>query len=350
MHAVVLLFLIKLFFLCALCDLSGEFFFSQITFMQEKLPQAIFLMGPTASGKTALAVELVKRFPLEIISVDSALVYRGMDIGTAKPGADVLRAAPHHLIDIREPSEPYSAAEFRHDALAAMEAISARGHVPLLVGGTFLYFRALEHGLSNMPAADPAVRAQLDEELQHNGLPALFRRLQAVDPQAAARIHENDPQRVLRALEVYTLTGQPISTLQAAGRGEPLPWRLLKLALVPADRSVLHARIERRLTAMLEGGFEDEVKALRARGDLHAELPALRAVGYRQMWAVLAGAADPAAVAERILVATRQYARRQLTWLRGEAGVEYFECDDKAVIERLNRRLAEWLELTTIKK
>jgi tRNA dimethylallyltransferase len=313
---------------------------------QEKQPPAIFLMGPTASGKSARAVELVKRFPLEIISVDSVLVYRGMDIGTAKPGKAVLRAAPHHLIDIRDPSEPYSAAEFRTDALAVMADITARGQVPLLVGGTFLYFRALEHGLSDMPAADPGLRALQDAECQRDGLPALYRRLQAVDPAAAARIQATDPQRILRALEVQALTGQPMSVLQASGRGEPLPYRLLKLALVPADRAVLHARIEQRLAAMLAGGFEDEVRALQARGDLHAELPALRAVGYRQMWACLNGEVATAAVADKILAATRQYARRQLTWLRGEPGLEYVEFDAGTGSERLAGCLDAWLEMS----
>ena len=313
--------------------------------MTTELPQAIFLMGPTASGKTDIAVELVRRFPLEIISVDSALVYRGMDIGTAKPGADILREAPHHLIDIRDPAEAYSAAEFRRDALQAMAEIRARGRVPLLVGGTFLYFRALEQGLSPLPAADPDLRAQLEEELERVGLSAMHRRLQAVDAPAAARIHATDPQRILRALEVYELTGQPISELQAAGRGEPLAARLLKLALLPADRAVLHARIEQRLAVMLAGGFADEVRTLMARGDLHAELPAMRAVGYRQMWAALAAGEDPQAAAERILVATRQYARRQLTWLRGEAGVECFESATGDPAARLAGRLGEWLEM-----
>jgi len=316
--------------------------------MQENFPQAIFLMGPTASGKTAAAVELVRHFPLEIISVDSVLVYRGMDIGTAKPGADILRVAPHHLIDIRDPSEPYSAAEFRDDALAAMADIRERGRVPLLTGGTFLYFRALEYGLSDMPAADPVVRERLEDVLGREGLPAMYRRLQSVDPVAAARIHATDPQRILRALEVYELTGQPLSALHATGRGEPLPWHVLKLALVPAERAILHARIGQRLDAMLAGGFEDEVRALRARGDLHAELPALRAVGYRQMWAALTGRENMDEVAERILVATRQYARRQLTWLRGEPGAEYFELDDDRLVDRLRRRLDEWLDLTAI--
>ena len=315
----------------------------------KSLPQAIFLMGPTASGKTAAAMELVRHFPLEIISVDSALVYRGMDIGTAKPGADILRVAPHHLIDIRDPSEPYSAAEFREDALVAMADIRERGRVPLLTGGTFLYFRALEYGLSDLPAADPAVRERLEDVLRREGLPAMYQRLQSVDPAAAARIHATDPQRILRALEVYELTGQPLSALHATGRGEPLPWRVLKLGLVPADRAVLHARIGQRLATMLAAGLEGEVRALQARGDLQAELPALRAVGYRQMWAALEGRENMDEVAERILVATRQYARRQLTWLRGEPDVEYFELDDERLVQQLQRRLDEWLDLTMIK-
>ena len=312
--------------------------------MTKPLPPAIFLMGPTASGKTAVAVELVKRFPLEIISVDSAQIYRGMDIGTAKPNKQELAKAPHRLIDIRDPTETYSAAEFRRDALRIMDDIHQRGRIPLLVGGTFLYFRALEHGLSEMPPADPAVRAELEEDLRRDGLAALHRRLAAVDAEAAARIHATDPQRILRALEVYTLTGQPLSALHAAGRGEPLPWQVLKLALVPGERAVLHARIEQRLAVMLAGGFEAEVRSLMARGDLDAELPALRAVGYRQMWSVLAGEADRDALAERILVATRQYARRQLTWLRSEPGVERFELEDPQLTARLRRRLDEWLD------
>ncbi len=314
--------------------------------MQENtLPQAIFLMGPTASGKTSAAVALAERFPLEVISVDSALVYRGMDIGTAKPDADILRSIPHHLIDIREPSETYSAADFRRDALGIMEDVRRRSCIPLLVGGTFLYFRALEYGLSDMPASDPKVRAALEAELERNGLTALHQRLARVDPQAAARIHATDRQRILRALEVYAITAKPLSTLHASGRGDPLPWRVLKLALVPGDRGILHARIEQRLAAMLAAGFEDEVRALMARPDLHAELPALRAVGYRQMWSALASGSAGEAVAGQILVATRQYARRQLTWLRTESGLEEFEMEAPRLHARLQERLNEWLEL-----
>jgi tRNA dimethylallyltransferase len=312
--------------------------------MNESLPPAIFLMGPTASGKTELAVELVQHFPLEIISVDSALVYRGMDIGTAKPGPEVLAVAPHRLIDIRDPAEPYSAAEFRHDALAAMADITQQGCVPLLVGGTFLYFRALQYGLSDMPAADPEVRARLEAEQRAQGLDYLYRRLQQVDPSAAARLHPSDPQRIQRALEVYEVTGRPISEWHAQGRGEQLPYRVLKLALIPSDRESLHRGIERRLQQMLDAGFEDEVRALADRGDLNPELPALRAVGYRQMWACLSGELDRGEVSEKILVATRQYARRQLTWLRGEADTESFDSTDPASRTALVQRVGDWLE------
>jgi tRNA dimethylallyltransferase len=310
---------------------------------QPFLPPAIFLMGPTASGKTDLAVELVQRFPLEIISVDSALVYRGMDVGTAKPGPEVLAVAPHRLIDIRDPSEPYSAAEFRADALAAMAEITAQGRVPLLVGGTLLYFRALQYGLSDMPAAEPAVRARLEAEQREHGLDYLYQRLRHVDPETAARLHASDPQRIQRALEVYEVTGKPLSEWHASGRGETLPYRLLKLALMPADRAQLHRRIEQRLQQMLASGFEDEVRALFERGDLNPELPALRAVGYRQLWACLAGELERDQLAEKIIVATRQYARRQLTWLRGETDAECFDSYDPAARAALARRVDAWL-------
>jgi len=310
---------------------------------EHQLPPAIFLMGPTATGKTELAVELVRRHPLEVISVDSALVYRGMDIGTAKPTGDILRQAPHRLIDIRDPAQPYSAAAFRADALAAMTEITAAGHVPLLVGGTFLYFRALQQGLSALPAADPAVRARLQVALHHDGLDALYRRLSEVDPASAARLQASDPQRILRALEVYEITGKPMSALLARGRGEALPYRLLKLALIPGDRTVLHQRIAARLEAMLSAGFESEVRRLMARGDLSSELPALRAVGYRQMWRYLGGEIGREEALGRIIAATRQYARRQLTWLRGEADVECFTAEAPDTPSRIGARVAAWL-------
>jgi len=313
--------------------------------MNDDLPPAIFLMGPTASGKTGVAVELVRRLPLDIISVDSVLVYRGMDIGTAKPGPDILATAPHRLIDIRDPSEAYSAAEFRADALAAMAEISAQGRVPLLVGGTFLYFRALEQGLSGMPAADPEIRARLEAEARRNGLASLHTRLARVDPQAAARIHATDPQRILRALEVYEQTGEPMSVFHARGRNATLPYRLLKLALLPQDRAILHDRIAARCSAMLAAGLVEEVRRLFLRGDLTPELPAMRAVGYRQVWACLAGEIGYAELPERVIVATRQYARRQLTWLRAEVNIEHYPVEDDTVADRVVRRIGDWLGL-----
>jgi tRNA dimethylallyltransferase len=308
------------------------------------LPPAVFLMGPTASGKTAVAVELVNQFPFEIISVDSVLVYRGMDIGTAKPGAEILRAAPHRLIDIRDPSEPYSAAEFRVDALDAMAEITARGRVPLLVGGTMLYFRALEKGLSEMPPADPEVRALLEDQAQQLGLAAMHARLQQVDPVSAARIHANDPQRIQRALEVYELSGRPLSSFHAQGRATALPYRLAKLVLAPADRALLQRRIEQRFNAMLAAGFVDEVRRLFRRADLGRELPAMRAVGYRQAWAWLEGLGSYEEMVNQAIVATRQYAKRQLTWLRSEEDTRWFDTGAGDVTPELARHLRGWLE------
>ncbi|KZC17479.1 tRNA (adenosine(37)-N6)-dimethylallyltransferase MiaA [Rhodanobacter sp. FW510-R12] len=290
-------------------------------------PLAIFLMGPTASGKTALACELSERFPLDLVSVDSALVYRGMDIGTAKPDPATLARYPHALVDIRDPGQPYSAADFRADALPVMQRISARGRVPLLVGGTGLYFRALQQGLSDLPEADPATRARLAAEAGQLGWPAMHVRLARLDPVAAGRIGCNDVQRLQRALEVIELTGRPLSELQRGGAAMHFPWRVLKLALLPADRQVLHDRIARRFDAMLAEGFLDEVRALRARGDLHADLPAIRAVGYRQAWEHLDGQTDAAGFRDRAIFATRQLAKRQITWLRSEVGARLFDPD-----------------------
>ncbi|NNG12803.1 MAG: tRNA (adenosine(37)-N6)-dimethylallyltransferase MiaA [Halobacteria archaeon] len=308
------------------------------------LPPAVFLMGPTASGKTAVAVELVNEFPFEIISVDSALVYRGMDIGTAKPDAEILRAAPHRLIDIRDPSEPYSAAEFRADALDAMAEITARGRVPLLVGGTMLYFRALEKGLSEMPPADPEVRALLEEQAQQLGRAAMHARLQQVDPVSAARIHANDPQRIQRALEVYELSGRPLSSFHAQGRATALPYRLAKLVLAPADRALLQRRIEQRFNAMLAAGFADEVRSLFRRADLGRELPAMRAVGYRQAWVWLEGRVSYEEMVNQAIVATRQYAKRQLTWLRSEEDTWWFDAGAGDVTPEVAHHLQGWLE------
>jgi len=288
-------------------------------------PLAIFVSGPTASGKTDLALALRQRLPCEIISVDSAMIYRGMDIGTAKPDAATLATAPHRLIDIRDPSERYSAATFRDDALAAMREISAAGAIPLLVGGTGLYFRTLEQGISPLPAADPTLRAALAAAGEQQGWPALHRQLAAVDPVAAARINPHDPQRLQRALEVYQLTGRPISDHWAEQKRQTLPWQPVKIALVPADRQRLHQRIADRFEAMLAAGFLDEVAALMARSDLQPELPALRAVGYRQAWQHLSGAIDAATMQQRAIAATRQYAKRQITWLRREEGYHWIE-------------------------
>ena len=289
-------------------------------------PLAIFLMGPTASGKTALACALSERFPLGLISVDSALVYRGMDIGTAKPDAATLARYPHALVDIRDPADAYSAAEFRADALAAMQRIDAQGKVPLLVGGTGLYFRALQQGLSDLPEAVPALRARLAGEAEQLGWPAMHARLARLDPLAATRIGCHDAQRLQRALEVIELTGRPLSEQQRGARTR-FPWRVLKLALLPADRGELHARIARRFDAMLAAGFLDEVRALRRRGDLHAELPAMRAVGYRQAWEHLEGLTDPAGFRDRGIFATRQLAKRQITWLRSDFSARRLDPD-----------------------
>ncbi|MFL6607940.1 tRNA (adenosine(37)-N6)-dimethylallyltransferase MiaA [Pseudomonas alvandae] len=306
-----------------------------------QLPPAIFLMGPTAAGKTDLAIELTKVLPCELISVDSALVYRGMDIGTAKPSKELLAEFPHRLIDILDPAEAYSAADFRRDALQAMAEITARGKIPLLVGGTMLYYKALVDGLADMPAADPEVRAQIEEEAARLGWQALHEQLAAIDPESAARIHPNDPQRLSRALEVYRVSGQSMTALrqrqsaqstEAAASGlQQLPYTVANLAIAPADRQVLHRRIEQRFTLMLEQGFIDEVVALRERSDLHAGLPSIRAVGYRQVWDYLDGKLTSAEMRERGIIATRQLAKRQFTWLRSWTDLHWLDsldCDN----------------------
>jgi tRNA dimethylallyltransferase len=309
----------------------------------DQRPLAIFLMGPTASGKTALACELSERFPVELVSVDSALVYRGLDIGSAKPDAPTLARYPHALIDIREPGEPYSAADFRADAVAAMQAITARGHVPLLVGGTGLYFRALQRGLSALPEANPSIRERLTQEAQRLGWPAMHLRLNELDPVAAQRIGANDAQRLQRALEVIELTGRPLSEQQQGGSGERFPWRVLKLALLPEDRSLLHERIARRFDAIIAAGLLDEVRALRARGDLHVDLPAIRAVGYRQAWEHLDGLVDAATFRDKGVFATRQLAKRQITWLRSELDARTFDPDREDLAGRASEALRLFL-------
>ncbi len=279
-------------------------------------PLAIFLMGPTASGKSALAMELVQRLPCDIISVDSALVYRGMDIGTAKPTATELALAPHRLIDLLDPAQAYSAADFCRDALREMAAITAAGRIPLLVGGTMLYYKALLDGLSPLPEADPQIRAQIEAEAQALGWAVLHQQLLQIDPVAGARIHPNDPQRLSRALEVYRITGKSMTELTQQS-GCELPYRTLQYAIAPTDRALLRQRIAERFDAMLAQGFEAEVRTLFERGDLSPDLPSIRCVGYRQMWDYLAGVIDYEEMRYRGTVATNQLAKRQLTWLRG---------------------------------
>lgn len=297
-------------------------------------------MGATATGKTDLAVELVRRLPCEIISVDSAMVYRGMDIGTAKPGADVLAEAPHRLIDIRDPAEVYSAAEFRDDALREIAAIHAAGAVPLLVGGTMLYFRALHHGLAEMPAADSRIRRALEEEAGRLGWDAMHRKLARVDAQSARRIHPNDPQRIQRALEVHALTGVPLSAWHQNASRSSFPYPLRQLILEPDARAALHQRIERRFDRMLERGFVEEVAQLRARPDLGLDKPAIRAVGYRQVWQYLDGTLSYEAMRERGIIATRQLAKRQMTWLRGLDEAARFHSLDRNLLDKV----LKWLE------
>ena len=309
------------------------------------LPPAIFLMGPTASGKTDLALALARVLPCELISVDSALVYRGMDIGTAKPDRATLDAFPHHLVDIRDPAEAYSAADFRRDALAAMADITARGRIPLLVGGTMLYYKALLEGLADMPGADAEVRAELEARAERDGLVALHAELQAVDPQSAARIHPNDPQRLVRALEVWRVSGMTMTQLRAqqrdaASQDGGLPYTVAQLAIAPAQRQTLHERIAQRFDLMLEQGFVAEVERLHRRGDLHGEVPSIRAVGYRQVWDHLEGRLSAAQMRERGIIATRQLAKRQFTWLRSWQNVQWLDSLDCDNLPRALKYLA----------
>jgi tRNA dimethylallyltransferase len=280
-------------------------------------PQAVAIMGPTASGKTAAALAIAARVPAEIISVDSALVYRGMDIGTAKPSREELASVPHHLIDILDPLDSYSVAQFRTDTLRLVGEIVARGRLPLLVGGTMLYFKGLADGLDDLPGADPAIRAELEDEAAQLGWPAMHARLATLDPETAARLKPNDAQRIQRALEIIRLSGKPMSALLAQRAPEELPFELTSFALEPSDRAVLHERIARRFDIMLKGdALLDEVEHLRRRGDLHPGLPSMRCVGYRQAWEYLDGRIDYQTMRETGIIATRQLAKRQLTWLR----------------------------------
>ncbi|MET1081326.1 MAG: tRNA (adenosine(37)-N6)-dimethylallyltransferase MiaA [Pseudomonas sp.] len=306
-----------------------------------RLPPAIFLMGPTASGKTDLALALARDLPCELISVDSALIYRGMDIGTAKPSPEQLAAFPHHLVDIRDPVEAYSAAQFRSEALLAMADITARGRIPLLVGGTMLYFKTLLEGLAPMPSADPQVRDELEAWAARDGWLALHQELARVDPESAARIHPNDPQRLSRALEVFRVSGVTMTAhrqqqalqqgVAEASGAAGLPYTVAQLAIAPLERAVLHRRIAQRFELMLEQGFVEEVQALRARSDLHPGLPSIRAVGYRQVWDYLEGRLERAEMVERGVIATRQLAKRQFTWLRGWNDLQWLDslaCDN----------------------
>jgi tRNA dimethylallyltransferase len=292
-------------------------------------PPAILLMGPTASGKTAVALELAQALPCEIVSVDSALVYKGLNIGTAKPDAASLSAVPHHLIDIIEPHEAYSAARFRDDALAAMREITERGRIPLLVGGTMLYFQALVEGLNELPEADPMIRLVIDTIAQEQGWPAVYAKLKEVDPATAARLEPNDKQRVQRALEIYYITGKTMAELLQKPRFVYFPYTPIKIALIPDERALLHERIEKRFERMLETGFVEEVERLREEYGLDATTPAMRCVGYKQALQHLDGDLTREQLVAQGIAATRQLAKRQLTWLRSMSDATIFECFDE---------------------
>ena len=307
-------------------------------------PKAILLMGPTASGKTAAALELARHFPIELISVDSAQVFVDMNVGTAKPDAATLAAFPHHLIDLITPEEAYSAARFRNDALACMADIVRRGRIPLLVGGTMLYYKALLEGLAELPAADPAIRAEIDALAATHGWPAVHAELARVDPETARRLHPTDSQRLQRALEIYRLSGVPMSTLLAQGEKEPPAYDYLALGLLPADRAVLHTRIAARFDEMLAQGLEDEVSALRQRYRLSLELPSMRCVGYRQVWEAQDGRIPRGELRDRGIYATRQLAKRQLTWMKNTLRPELFDSLSADVLDRLSARVSTFLE------
>ncbi len=303
----------------------------------KSLPPAIFLMGPTASGKTGVAVELVQRMPVELISVDSALVFRDMDIGTAKPDAATLTRAPHHLIDIIDPTEAYSAAAFRKGALRLMADITARGKMPLLVGGTMLYFKALREGLSPLPQADAALREQLDAEIAQHGIEHLHAKLAQVDAETAARLHSTDTQRVQRAMEIFLVSGKPMSELIKHQEQDPLPYAITPIALIPSDRAVLHQRIAVRFEQMLKDGLVDELRGLRDKYDLHRDMTSMRCVGYRQAWEFMEGEISKAELSEKGIAATRQLAKRQLTWLRSMPDSIEFDCLSPDLAEQVAR-------------
>ena len=305
--------------------MASSSYFTLSTTPTNTLPPVIVLMGPTASGKSALAVNLAQELNGEIVSVDSALVYKGMDIGTAKPTLAERGGIPHHLIDIIDASEAYSTGQFRSQALALIADITSRGKLPILVGGTMLYFNALLNGLAVLPPANPEIRAQLDLDLETLGKDALHERLAAIDPVAAARIHPNDPQRVQRALEVFQISGKALSEFFTPDQADVLPYQFIKIIVAPTDRKVLHDIIAKRFHLMLKQGFMDEVRTLYERGDLNEKMPAIRAVGYRQAWSYLQGEDDLATMTEKAIIATRQLAKRQFTWLRRETEAKQFE-------------------------
>jgi len=309
-----------------------------------RLPPALLLMGPTASGKTAVAMALADRFPVELVSVDSAQVFRDMDIGTAKPDRATLARYPHRLIDLISPEQSYSAARFRDDALAAMAEITAAGKVPLLVGGTMLYFRALLHGLADLPQADAALRAEIDAEAAALGWPAMHAKLALLDPSTAARLHPTDSQRLQRALEICRLSGRPMSELLAASARQLPPYDFLQVALLPSDRGVLHERIAHRFDEMLLGGLEDEVARLRGRYDLNLNLPSMRCVGYRQVWEAQEGIIPQKEMRDRGIFATRQLAKRQITWLTNSFTAENYDCLDPALADKVAARVARFIE------
>lgn len=312
--------------------------------MPQPFLPAIFLMGPTTSGKTGLAVDLVKRFPVELISVDSALVYRGMDIGTAKPDAATLALAPHYLIDIIDPTEAYSAAQFRTDALRLMTDITTRGKIPLLVGGTMLYFKALQGGLSHLPQADVAIRARLDAEAASLGWPAMHAKLAKIDAETAARLKPADSQRIQRALEVFEISGKPMSALFKESVSTALPYRLLKIALIPSNRAVLHQRIAARFDIMLgQGLLEEATGLLKNYPTLRSGMPSMRCVGYRQALQHLDGEFDLIALREKGIAATRQLAKRQLTWLRGMDDTIEVDCTDGNILDSTNRIIEQFM-------
>jgi tRNA dimethylallyltransferase len=305
--------------------------------------KALFLLGPTASGKTAVAMHLAQRFPVEIVSVDSAQVYRGMDVGTAKPTRQMRERVPHHLIDVVDPTGSYSAGRFRADALRLAGEIDARGRIPLFAGGTMLYFRALTAGLADLPAADAGLRAEIESMAARAGWPALHAELASLDPVTAARLEPTDAQRIQRALEVHRLTGRPISQLQARRAASAMPFDALQVALEPSERSVLHERIRVRFEAMLAEGLVEEVLSLRRRFRLEAGLPSMRAVGYRQVWQTLEGEKPAATLADRGAAATRQLAKRQLTWLRAMPEVERFDCLREDLAQAVERSAGRFL-------